>query len=304
MAVESAARHPDSFDVRIERIFYDEYEPLDDRISEMMTVIPHNGRPDIRFSEVGEFEDFPAFNGTVQYDQTYEGYDTILTYVEFAKGFQVERKMRDDDQFGQIEDKPAALARAAHRTRAKHAHEVYNKAFDTTSGFYVNSEGVAMCSNSHTTRSGASTASGFDNLGTAALSATSLETARQAMLGFRDDRGNKITVNPNCISVGIANEETAHEIVHARGKVDTASNNPNFHEGSYKLFVSNYIEDGNDWWLEDTMLRRNNVFWVNRIDTEFAAVEDFDNLYSKFRGYGRWGWCHRNWRHVMGHQVS
>lgn len=301
---ETSARHPDSIDVRFERIFTEEYDLLPDPVPQVYTMVGHNGRADIRWSDVGELEDFQEFTGLVNYDQTYEGYDVVATYLEFAKGFQVERKLRDDDQYNTIEAKPRALARAANRTRMKHGAQYYNTAFSVSTQFYVHSEGVPLCSNSHTTRSDASTASGFDNLGTSALSATAVETARQTMIGFRDDRGNRIQVMPNQISTGPANHEVAHEIVESRGKVDTAENNANFHQGSYQLFIWNYITDSNDWFMEDTMMRSDALFWSDRVPIEFAMVEDFDTLFGKWRGYMRYAWAWRNWRHIFGSQVS
>lgn len=301
---DTAVRHPDALDVRFQRIFTDEYEPLPDAIPGTFTMQPHNGREDIRWSDVGELGDFTEFSGQVDYDQSYDGYDTTATYVEFAKGVQFERRLQDDDQYHIFDQKPASLARSAHRTRQKHAAQLYNLGFSASNSFYTNTENVALFSNSHTTRSGASTASGFDNLGTTALSATALETARQQMIGFRDDRGNRISVTPNQITCGPGNAETAYEIIESRGKVDTANNNVNFHMGNYQLFVWNYITDTNDWFLEDTMLKRDAVFWIDRIALEHAMVEDFDTLFAKWRGYMRYAWAQRDWRWGFGAQVS
>jgi hypothetical protein len=301
---ETSGRHPDSIDVRFERVFFEEFEALPDALPGVFEMPSHNGRADMRWSDVGALEDFQTFTGQVNYDQHYEGYDTTATFVEFAKGIQLERKLRDDDQFGNFDDRPRGLAQSAHRTRQVHGAQYYNRAFTSASSFYVNSESVALCSNSHTTRSTSSTASGFDNLGTSALSSAALETARQQMIGFRDDRANRISVVPNQISVGPANTEVAWEIVHSRGKLDTANNNANFNQNNYEIFTWNYITDTNDWFLEDTTMRRNHAFWVDRVPLEFAMVEDFDTFFSKWRGYMRYSWAWRNWRHIFGSQVS
>ena len=301
---ETSLRYPDQLDPRFQRIFRDEYALLADPIPEVFTTVPHNGRADIRWSDVGELDDFVEFTGQVNYDQQFEGFDVIATYVEFAKGTQLERKLMDDEQYNVFDSKPKAMANSAHRTRMKHGAQVYNKAFDVSNDFYVHSESVALCSNSHLTRSGASTTTGFDNLGTSALSATAVETARQQMIGFRDDRANRIRVVPNQIATGPGNAEVAHEIVTSRGKLDNANNNSNFNEGSYSIFVWNYITDTNDWFMEDTQLRGDQLFWSDRIALEFAMVEDFDTLFAKWRGYMRYAWAWRNWRFILGSQVS
>jgi hypothetical protein len=304
MGQETSLRHPDSLDPRFQRLFTDEYNSLADMIPGIFTLPGHSGRADIRWTDVGELDDFVELSGQVDYDQQYDGFDTVATYVEFAKGTQYERKLMDDEQYHVFDQKPVAMARAAHRTRQKHGAQAYNLAFSVNPSFYVNSEGVALCSNSHTTNSGASTASGFDNLGTDALSATAVETARQAMVGYRDDRANRISVTPDQITVGPAGTEVAWEIVHSRGKLNSAENNANFHEGNYQILTWNYITDTNDWFMEDSALRKDSLFWSDRIPLEHAMVEDFDTFVAKWRGYMRYAHAHRNWRWIFGSQVS
>ena len=304
MGQETSLRHPDNLDPRFQRIFDDEFGMLKDMIPDIFTMAGHTGRADIRWSEVGELDDFVELSGQIDYDQQFQGYDTVATYVEFAKGTQYERKLMDDEQYHIFDQKPVSMARSAHRTRQKHGAQVYNLAFSVNPSFYVNSEAVALCSNSHTTTSGASTSSGFDNLGTTALSATALETSRQAMVGFRDDRANRISVTPDTITCGPAVTEVAWEIVHSRGKLDTAENNANFHEGNYQIRTWNYITDTNDWFLEDSSLRRDSLFWSDRTPLEHAMVEDFDTFVAKWRGYMRYAHAHRNWRWIHGAQVS
>lgn len=300
----TSTTNPDVLDIQFQDIFQEQLKALPDMIPSVFSMIPHNGRADIRFSDVGELEDFIEFDGQVGYDRLYDGYDVVATYREWVRGLQIERKLMDDDQFSVFSQRPRAMANAAHRTRQKHGAQVYNKAFSAANDFYTHSEGVPLCSSAHTNTTGASTANGFDNAGTSALSATALETARQAMIGFRDDRANRISITPNQIVTGPGNAEVAYEIVESRGKVDVANNNANFHNGSYQILVWNYIEDANDWFLEDTMLKSDMLFWSDRIPLEFAMVEDFDTFYAKWRGYMRYTWTWQRWHWVYGSQVS
>jgi hypothetical protein len=109
-----------------------------------------NGRADMRWSSSGAFGDFSQFTGKVDYDSVTQGYDTTQTHIEFASGFQVERKLFDDDQYNIMDQKPAGLATAAMRTRQKHAARIFNNAFSVDSFFYNNTEGVALCADAHT----------------------------------------------------------------------------------------------------------------------------------------------------------
>ncbi len=305
MAVpHTSGQFGDLLDPRFQKIFHEQYNQLPDMLGELFTMPPDNGRDTMRWSSVGAYSDWGEFTGTVGYQDASQGYDTIATHVEFASGVQVERKLYDDDQYNIMDQRPAGLATAANRTRQKHGARMLNNAFSVDTYFYVNSEGVALCSNSHTTTSGASTSSGFDNLATTALSGTSLAAARIQMVQFRDDAANRISLMPDEIWIPPDLYETAYEIVASMGKVDTANNNRNVHEGRYTIKEWNYLNDTNNWFLTDSAMRKMSCFWVDRVPVEFAFAEDLDTIVAKWRGYMRYSNAHTDWRWVLGSQVS
>lgn len=304
MGIDTSTLHGDVLDPRFQRIFSDRLKQLPDMIPDLFAMADHQGRDTIRWSSEGAVDDFTQFTASVDYDRRYQGYDIVATFLEFAKGIQVERKLFDDDQYNIFDQRPAGLARSANRTRQKHAARVFNNAFANDSFFYANSEAVALCSNSHTTTSGASTANGFDNLGTGAFSAVELETARQQMIGFRGDRAERIDVVPDEIWVPPSLTEAAWEVVNSHGKVDTANNNRNFHEGSYRVVTWQYMTDTNNWFLMDSTLKNEMLMWSDRMPLEFAMIEDFDTIVAKWRGYMRYAWAYSDWRFMFGAQVS
>ena len=138
-----------------------------------------------------------------------------------------------DDQQRVIDRFPKGLATSANRSREKLGAQLLNLAFtyeDTAQG-----DGTELCASDHPSNvSGVATQS---NEGTLALSATSVETTRLLMYDFVDDIGEQISVNPDTILIPRDLEETGWEIINSKGKVDTADNNANFHQGKYKLMV-------------------------------------------------------------------
>lgn len=299
MALISSA-FADVLDPRFRRIFDDRFTDLPDMVSDFYNVI--GGKLQVeRFSNVGTLGDMPLFNGSVTYDDVYQGYDTAVTVLEMAQGIQIERRLFDDDQFSIIDQKPKALASTLYRRRQTDAARQFNNAFSVDDFFYNNSEGVALCSNSHTTTSGASTSTGFDNLVTTSLSAVALASARIAMVQFRGDRAERIAVKPDTILIPPDLYEIAHEIVNSQGKVDTANNNVNVHKGQYDVKEWNYLTDANNWFLMDKgMMKDNGLVWIDRVKGEFAFVEDFDTLVGKWRTYARWGNAWIDWRFITG----
>ena len=294
----------DLLDPRFQKIFHENLPQLDDMLPELFTFPSSNGRNDMTWSNVGAYGDWSEFTGSVQYDSASQGYDTTSTPIEFASGCQVERKLFDDDQYNIMDARPAGLAAAYKRTRQKHGARIFNNAFSNDNFFYNNSEGVALCSDSHTTTSGASTATGFDNLVTTALSATAVSAARIQFRSFRDDRGNRWSDSPDELWIPPDLFEEAFEIVSSMGKVDTANNNRNVHQGVYTVKEWQYMNDSNDWFMTDSTQRKQMVFWVDRVPVEFAFAEDLDTIIAKWRGYSRHSNAWVNWRWILGAQVS
>lgn len=303
-APATSGQFGDLLDPRFQKIFNDILSQYKDMIPTLYGDQPTNGRNDIRWSEVGTMPDFQPFTGSIPYQSVSQGYDVVSVPLEFASGFQVERKLYDDDQYHIMDQRPKGLATSAVRTRQKHAARIFNMAFSVDNYFYNHSEGVALCSDSHTTTSGASTSTGFDNLITASLSPVAVAAARIQFVNFRGDQGEIISSMPDEIWYPPNLYEVAQEIVGAMGKVDTALNNPNVHHNAYTLHEWNYMMDTNNWFMCDSSLRKQSLYWIDRIPLEFAYVEDFDTMVAKWRAYMRHSTAYLTWRWIIGANVS
>jgi hypothetical protein len=308
MAVPHASGNfGDLIDPRVKKLFYQTLKQLPDYVATVYSVEGSSAPYEIS-SAVGALDDFVEFTGTVSYGSQNQGYDVRATHLEFTKGIQVERKLYDDDQHGIWQKRPVELANSWNRTRQKDCARLFNNAFSVDTKFYVHSEGVALCSDSHTTTSGASTASGFDNLITAGLSAVAMSAARIQMSGFRDDAANRYFSMADELWIPIDLFEQAQEIIKSSGKVDSANNNINVHKDQFTIMPTengwNYLTDTNNWFLCDGSMRKSNCTWYDRVSMDIARAEELDTLIAKWRGYGRYGNKYQDWRFIMGAQVS
>lgn len=303
----SSGNFGDLIDPRVKKLFYNELEQLPDTLGSIFDMQTSSSAYEIS-SEVGGLDDFDQFNGTVSYGNQNQGYDVRMTPLEFTKGIQIERKLYDDDQHGLWQQRPVDLAQSAVRTRQKDGARVFNNAFSVDTKFYSHTEGVSLCNDTHTTTSGASTATGFDNMGTAALSAVSMSAARIQTAGYLDDIGNKYYSMMNELWIPINLFEQAQEIIKSAGKVDTANNNINVHKDVMTIMPNEggwiYLTDTNNWFLTDSRLRKRFLIWYDRVKLEFAMAEELDTLIAKWRAYMRYGWKYQNWRFIFGSQVS
>ena len=309
MAVPSTSSNfADLLDPRFKKIFDDRYSELPDRLSDFYDMVSGSDSPTkdtYRMSQVGTTGDVPEFTGSITYDDVSQGYDSTLTHKEYATGFQIDRKMFDDDLYGIMDGKPKSLATSLQRTRQKHGASIFNNAFSIDNTWLNHTEGVALCSASHTTTApGVSTASGFSNRITAALSAVAVAAARIQMRGFRGDRAERISVTPDKLIYPINLYQVAYEILESEGVPDSANNNKNVHKGGYTGVDWEYITDTNDWWMADSTNMKDSLKFVDRVKAEFGMIEDFDTLVGKWRLYARYSLGWNDWRFILGSQVS
>lgn len=291
-------------DIRFQRIANEEYDKHPDIVEKLFTNQEHNGRDSMTFNAVSAIGDFRAFNGSVTYNDLHMMYTTEMFYQEFTNGFQVERRLFDDDQYHIFDAKPKQLARSAWRLKQEHGARVFNSAFSVDTLFYTQEEGKALCSDTHLTTTGASTASGFDNVITGALTATSVATGRIQMCQLVGTQGERIRVEPDILVFPPGKYEQAFEIVKSPGKLDTANNNGNVHEGRYKLIEWNYLTSANNWFMIDETLMKDHLLWSDRIPLEYGFIEDFETFAAKYRAYKRHAWCWTDWRWILGSNVA
>ena len=247
--------------------------------------------------EMGDMANLEPFEGTIPYDDTGEGYKKDYTHLEYARGIKVERRLVINDLYNVINRRPQALAVSAFRRREADGASVFNNSFSGTDG----GDSLSLCNSAHTSKVGGASQS---NTGTDALSATAVETARQTMIGFKSNRDNIISVKPDLLIVPHQLEEKAYEIINSKGKVDTAQNNANFHQGKYKLVVwPNYLTSSTRWWMADSELMKMFLLWFDREPVQFFKDRDFDSLQAKYAAYAYYSFGWSDWRWIFGNNA-
>lgn len=245
--------------------------------------------------EMGDMANLEPFEGAIPYDDTGEGYKTDYTHLEYARGIKIERRLVINDLYNIINRRPAALALSAFRRREADGASVFNNSFN--SGF-TGGDSLSLCNTAHTSKVGGANQS---NTLTDALSAVAVETARQTMIAFKSNRDNIIPLKPDMLIVPHQLEEKAYEIINSKGKVDTAQNNANFHQGKYKLVVwPNYLISATKWWMVDSDLMKMFLLWFDREPVQFFKDRDFDSLQAKFAAYAYYSFGWSDWRWVVG----
>jgi phage major head subunit gpT-like protein len=252
---------------------------------------------------IGGMGDLEEFTGTIPYGEFSGQYRTSYTHREWVKGIKIERKLVDDDLYGVINKRPQMLALVGKRTREKHGASVFNSAFNTS--VFAGGDTVALCSASHTRVAvDGSTTAAMSNIGTSALSLTSLSAARLAMREFTDDTLNLLNVQPDLLLVPPELEETAFAILNSDKQPGTANNDANFYRGKYRVIVWDYLTDSNNWFLIDSRYAKMFLKWFDRIPVEFNKDKDFDTYIAKWSTYTRYSYGFSDWSWIYGANVS
>lgn len=255
---------------------------------------------------IGSVPNPVAFNGLIQYQDVAPGYHTKIEPKEYAGGIIVQRLLLETDQYDAIEGLATGLGEAMDRLRNDHAVEPFAYCDSTSFTFATREEGVAIASNSHTTKAvSVSTTYGFDNLSTLAFDAVNLEALRLQAKGIRNDIGKQMPGNNfDTIIHGPSLSEAVWEVINSQGKVDTADNNENFQKSlKWKAIEVQELDDVenncNNWGIVDSAAMKKALVWYDLIKPEFKNTEDFDTLMRKYRSYGAWGWGATDWRWVV-----
>lgn len=293
-------------DNRLTKVFSDQYKGLPLIIDQFFNRIADKSAW-LEYYSVGAVPDPELFNGVIQYQGVAPGYHTKIEPLEYAGGIIVERRLLDTDKYNVIEGRAKGLATAANRKMNKIAHEPFVYHDSSAFTFMTPEEGVALCSNSHTTKaSGVSTTYGFDNLSTLAFDNVNLEAVRIQSLGLRDDIGERIVTNFDTIVHGSNLAEAVWEVQKSEYKIDELDRRRSFQRGRWKAIELPYLDDfdTNDWFIVDSAAMKEALIWQDGVPLEFNSTTDFDTLMRKYASYAVMGWGWTDWRFVIGSSVS
>lgn len=299
-------------DDRLRKVAVDSFKELPSMIDRLFGVIKSDKAWE-EFYGIGAVPDIPAFSGQLEYLGVAPQYYTRIEPKEYAGGIAIERKLIDDDRYDVIKSRQNGLAESLRRVREKLGAQAFGYAFSSAMTFQTSEEGVALCSSSHTTKSGASTSSGFDNSGTTALSKTAIAATRILMRQFKNELGARIVIEPDTLLVPDNLYDTACEAVGwsesgAQSQLDPDSGNNKINPQYKRWTVIPYPRlddyDTNNWFMIDSKKMKEYLLWIDRIAPDVTTTTDFETYMIKQAIYSRFGYGWTDWRWIYGHTVS
>jgi hypothetical protein len=255
--------------------------------------------PELAISGSGAHSDMKKFKGSRNYEDLKELYTKRISFEEFDKAEQFDRKTLDDNKIWSMKERSGSLLRTYYRTCENFAAAIFNNI--SASSFTKDGEtytwtlcadGQPISDDAHTTVSGR--CSTVDNETTSQLDGDNLETAIQTMAEFQDDSGNQGSYFADTMMVPGRLAKTAMELLNSEGKPNVTNNNYNIYDGRFRLIVWNrYTKLSGTtyypWLVMDSVSMKENLFWFDRINPEITDFRDFNSMSWSVGIYTRFG---------------
>lgn len=298
-ALASQANWPRIVQKDLSIVFDDQYRQFESMIGAVCTVqeATQGTEYDLEVGDIGEMSEFNE--GSISFSSPTEGYRLAVTEAQWALGIKATRQLLRNDLYNVLRKRAAALADSARDRRETTAAQMFVDGFTTA---FASGDTLSFFSTAHTNRQNALTQS---NRGTSSFSPAAVEATRLLILKHRTNMDNKMAARMDTLIVPADLEERAYELIKSSGKVDTANNNRNYHQGKYSLVVwENYLADVNNWFAADSKLLKRHHILREWEPTQFFRSGEFDTMVSKFAVYMSLNSSSVDWRGVHGHLVS
>ena len=227
-----------------------------------------------------------AEGASVSYDSEVQGPVARYTHIAYALGYKVTYEELKDNLYETVSMRRSqANAFSINQTIENIAAAIYNDAF--TGNVFLNADGVALCSASHTNTTGGT----YSNALTPAadLCEAALEDISIQIMGVQTDRGLLVSVMPTSLHIPRQEWFNANRILQSVLQPDSASNNinvlkaTNAFPGGVKL--NHYFTAAHAWFVRTNCPNGMQMYWRDR--PEFDQDNDFDTKNAKAATYMR-----------------
>ena len=225
----------------------------------------------------------------VHYDTARQGFKSRYQHVEYALGFAISKIVMDDDLYDVVgPDRAQGLAFSMRQTKEVVAHNVYNRAFNSS---YTGGDGVELLATNHPNINRGTWA---NVLAVAAdLSESALEQACIDLKKLTNDKGLRISVKPTSLIIPVDEEFNATRILKSTSRPGTADNDINALNvmGQFKTIIASpYLTDTDAWFIRTNVKKSLRHF--ERAPDAFTQDNDFDTDNAKYKATARYsfGW--------------
>lgn len=238
------------------------------------------------------------WTGTVHYDTIGKRWKTEYRHGKWSDGVQIEREALMFKEYKDVKRQTKIKTHTTYLTLQTHGASTFNNAFDTS---FAGADGKPLCAATGAGHpfSPDNSAETQVNAGTLDLTPKNIETVRNAMWDFTDDRGNILGVNPRLILVGNYYQKKAKEIVGSDKEPYTAENTINIWNDELTYLHCPWIK-GKKWFLSDPDMMNMYLNWYYARKPKLEYEDDFNTEVGQYKIVGMWSFGWDEWFWVYG----
>lgn len=226
---------------------------------------------------MGLMDEWESSGNQVSYETVNQGFKATYTHKKYSKGLKLERELMDDALYPEVKKRVKTLSDSLYYTRQYHAALPFNNATS-----FVGPDGVAFASASHPVAPGSSSVwSNYD--ASLALNAENVETIRNLMVAWEDDKGNILAVNPDTLIVPPALRKAAKVVADTDKEPDTADNNVNIWKGEVDVIEWKFLTNSSRWFFVDSQRMKTFLTWYQRRKGQLESEKSFDTEIAKYK---------------------
>lgn len=215
----------------------------------------------------------------------------------FALGFLVSEEMRDDEQYGVVNQLAGALGRSSRITSELYGHDVINNGFGTK---YVGRDGLGLFSTVHPLRGVSGGTYANTPVTPVDLSEAAIEAGIASFDNMVDDRGITTEMTPSILLTTPNDRLLAKRLLRSAGLPGTNFNDVNpLADENLRDVVSNWLTDPDAWFMiasgTDSPVK---FFWRKRPDTKTWDDDNADGTFHKIKQRHSTGF--NDWRGIYG----
>jgi len=256
----------------------------------------------------------------ITYDNLKEGYQTQIKMREFSSAFKISSKMQQDTPENKIRDFARSVAmewaQSVINTKEDFAAKFFNNGgltaghdvFDNTDELYTDPTGKLcydgkpffnLSGNNRSAKGHATTY--YNGLGSA-LDGTTIQTAYTLMTSTnnRNERGDKVMINPNIVLIPPALKFTAETILNSTALITGINGtlgNANTNQNLLTPIEWQYLTDVDAWFIGEA---RKGLVWYDRTMPEIRTWIDESTRDIHYSISLRFGAGVKNWRYWVG----
>jgi len=301
MALMRSTDHPELLDIPLRKIFFLAVQQVPAEYPNWANIV-ETGRSfddDLRMAEFGQVP-FKTEGDTVQFEAANEGATRRYEADEYALGYLITQKMREDDKHGIMVRMTEALRISFRHLFEVEAYKILNNSTSATTEKQQGFDDLALLSTAHTML-GSGVANQANRPTTdVTLSQLAIETAVKAFHGWYGEKGLPGFFTPKIAIVDGDDQFLAAKLFRNAMRYDTANNEENWtrqgpdDNGISKYIASRYFTAVNQWFILGAKGMHDLNLFI-RIHPQFETHVDFatGNFQAKGRarlvsGFGRW----------------